>query len=114
MQVPKLLMSSVASMMQHNKKQYAITLQGGQMLDLQVSDMFHVQLQQHGRLLANMHFQPLSSLNNLEMPPDYRVASLLTDQGEVPEISEALLTCLYTVYGYYTRGSIRPWRRVVK
>jgi len=114
MLVSEMLTSVVNSVTQHNKKQYALSLPGGQTLELKVADMFNVQLLQQGILLACVHFQPLSSLNNIEMQPLYRVASLRTAAGEDTQLSAELLACVFAVYRYYTNGSIRPWRQAVK
>jgi hypothetical protein len=114
MQVSELLASAVKSVTQQNKKQYALTLHDGQALQLQVTDMFNVHLLQQDHPLACVHFQPLSSLNNIEMQPMYRVASLRTSTGEDVQLSGELLECVFAVYRYYTNGSIRPWRNAVK
>jgi hypothetical protein len=114
MQVSELLMSAVKSVVQQNKKHYALTLHDGQALQLKVADMFNVHVLQQGHPLACVHFQPLSSLNNIEMQPIYRVASLRTAAGEDAQLSAELLECVFAVYRYYTNGSIRPWRYAVK
>lgn len=104
------LNTGVEQMTQHNKKLYGVTLRDGQSLQLAVQDMFTVQLIQHSRVLLNVRFQPLSSLNNLEIQPVYRVADMQMDKQINPELEEELLMCVFAVYRYYTRGSIRPWR----
>jgi len=114
MHISELLMSAVKSVAQQNKKHYALTMHDGQALQLKVADMFNVHLLQQDHPLACVHFQPLSSLNNIEMQPIYRVASLRTATGEDTQLSAELLECVFAVYRYYTNGSIRPWRNAVK
>jgi hypothetical protein len=114
MYLSELLQLAVKSVVQQNKKHYALTLCGGQALELRVTDMFNVHLLQQDHPLACVHFQPLSSLNNIEMQPIYRVASLRTATGEDTQLSAELLECVFAVYRYYTNGSIRPWRNAVK
>jgi|GEM_PF-463103 hypothetical protein len=114
MQVSELLASAVKSVTQQTKKHYALTMHDDQALQLQVTDMFNVQLLQQDQPLVCVHFQPLSSLNNIEMQPMYRVASLRTATGEDTQLSTELLECVFAVYRYYTNGSIRPWRSAVK
>jgi len=104
------LHAAVASMTQHNKKLYGVTLRDGQSLLLAVEDMFTVQLMQRRRVMLQVRFQPLSSLNNLEMSPMYRVTDVIMDEGINPLLGDALLTCVFAVYQYYTQGSIHPWR----
>lgn len=114
MQLSELQVTAVQSVTQHHKKQYFLSLHDGSLLQLQVVDMFNVHILQQGRSLVCVHFQPLSSLNNIEMQPIYRIASLRNAAGEDVRLSEALLECVLAVYRYYTNGSIRPWRPTVK
>lgn len=106
--------AGVEWMTQQNKKLYAVMLQDGQSLVLAVEDMFTVQLRQQSRVLLNVRFQPLSSLNNLEMQPLYRVADMQREGALDPLLEEELLACVFTVYQYYTQGSIHAWRPGLK
>lgn len=105
--------NAVLSVEQLDKKHYQLALTDGQQLELAV-DMFNVQVKQAGLSLACATFQPLSSLNNLEMQPMYRMVSF---QGMVDaklDRCEQLLESVFAVYAYYTNGSIRPWRQALK
>ena len=111
---PMRLSASVDCMMQQNKKLYSVLLQDGQSLVLSVENMFTVQLRQQNRILLNVRFQPLSSLNNLEIQPMYRMADILMDDALDHVLADALLACIFTVYQCYTGGSIHPWLPCVK
>lgn len=102
--------NAVLSVMQWNKKHYQASLADGQHLEL-VVDMFNVQVIHAGRPVAKATFQPLSSLNNLEMQPVYRLAAFQNDRGEHLHGCLPLLETLFSIYAYYTNGSIRPWRQ---
>lgn len=101
-------------MCQRNKKDYQLTLHDGQQLELAVTDMFSVAVFRQGQALLHIRFKPLSSLNNLEMQPVYRVASLLVADDLQGGYWQEWLECMLTVYRYYTRGSIHPWRPALK
>jgi len=105
--------NAVLSVMQWNKKHYQASLMDGQHLEL-VVDMFNVQVMHAGRPVAKATFQPLSSLNNLEMQPVYRLAAFQDNEGENLHGCQPLLETVFAVYAYYTNGSIRPWRQAVK
>ncbi|AKR42597.1 hypothetical protein [Methylophilus sp. TWE2] len=105
--------NAVLSVMQWNKKHYQASLMDGQHLEL-VVDMFNVQVMHAGRPVAKATFQPLSSLNNLEMQPVYKLAAFQDDEGENLHGCQPLLETVFAVYAYYTNGSIRPWRQAVK
>lgn len=103
----------VLSVMQWNKKHYQASLTGGQYLEL-VVDMFNVQVMHAGRPVAKATFQPLSSLNNLEMQPVYRLAAFQDGDGENLHGCQPLLEAVVAIYAHYTNGSIRSWRQAVK
>lgn len=106
--------NAVLSVAQLNKKQYQLALMDGQQLELAVVDMFNVYVRQSGRSLACATFQPLSSLNNLEMQPMYRMVSFQAMVDSKLDSCEQLLESVFAVYAYYTNGSIRPWRHRLK
>lgn len=76
-------------------------------MQLHIADMFTVQVMHVGEQVAKVHFQPLSSLNNLEMPPVYRVAEYQSPVGALGAQADALLDAILAVYAFYTRGQIR-------
>jgi hypothetical protein len=106
--------NAVLSVAQLNKKQYQLALMDGQQLELAVVDMFNVHVRQAGRSLACATFQPLSSLNNLEMQPVYRMVSFQAMADSRLDRCQHLLESVFAVYAYYTNGSIRPWRHRLK
>jgi hypothetical protein len=106
--------NAVLSVEQLNKKHYQLALADGQQLELAVENMFNVHVKQAGLSLACATFQPLSSLNNLEMQPMYRMVSFETMAGARLGSCEQLLESVCAVYAYYTNGSIRPWRQALK
>lgn len=93
-----------------NKKHYLLCLTDGQMLQLSISDMFSVKVMHAEAEIAYVHFQPLSSLNNIEMPPLYRITNYRAPNGIFSILSDSLLDSILSVYAVYTRGIIRPWR----
>ena len=105
---------AVLSVVQLNKKHYQLSLPGGQSLELAVVDMFNVRVMHAGKPVAQATFQPLSSLNNLEMPPLYKMVTFQDGEGEKLHGCQSLLEAVVAVYAYYTNGSIRPWRQAVK
>jgi hypothetical protein len=106
--------NAVLSVMQWNKKHYQASLTDGQHLEL-VVDMFNVQVMHAGRTIAKVTFQPLSSLNNLEMQPVYKLAAFQDGEGEsLHGCQPLLLETVVAIYAYYTNGSIRLWRQAVK
>jgi len=96
--------NAVLSVMQWNKKHYQASL---------VVDMFNVQVTHAGRPIAKVTFQPLSSLNNLEMQPVYKLAAFQDGEGENLHGCQPLLETVVAIYAYYTNGSIRSWRQKV-
>lgn len=100
----------VACMWQLNKRDYQCWLSDDRCLKLRVADMFSVVLTEAAVEVARITFQPLSSLNNMEMPPVYRVAFYQAPQGELSALARTLLESMLSVYAFYTNGTIRPWR----
>jgi hypothetical protein len=97
-----------------NKKQYLLWLSDGQSMQLSITDMFSVKVMQEGRDVAYVHFQPLSSLNNIEMQPIYRITDYQAPSGILSVLTEGLLQAVLSVYAFYTHGIIRPWRAVAQ
>lgn len=93
-----------------NKKHYLLSLSDGQTLQLSISDMFSVKVMQVEAEIAWLHFQPLSSLNNIEMQPLYRITDYRATGGVFSILGDSLLDAVLSVYAVYTRGIIRPWR----
>lgn len=104
--------NAVLSVMQWNKKHYQVSLTDGQHLEL-VVDMFNVQVTHADRPIAKATFQPLSSLNNLEMQPVYKLAAFQDGEGENLHGCQPLLETVVAIYAYYTNGNIRSWRQKV-
>ncbi|HSI45723.1 MAG: hypothetical protein ACAH05_06285 [Methylophilus sp.] len=93
-----------------NKKHYLLWLSDGQSMQLSVTDMFTVKIMLAGEEVASAHFQPLSSLNNIEMPPLYRINDYQAPSGGFSLLAEGLLNAILSVYAFYTHGIIKPWR----
>lgn len=104
----------VLSVAQLNKKHYQLFLAAGQCLELAVVDMFNVHVLEGGKPLARATFQPLSSLNNLEMQPVYKLVTFQNGDGERLHGCLSLLETVVAIYAYYTNGSIRSWREALK
>ncbi len=104
---------SVSCMWQLNKRDYQVWLTDGRSLLLRVVGMFDIVVTQDQHEVARIGFQPLSSLNNIEMPPVYRIASYHALQHAQSAIARTLLECMLCVYRFYTNGSIKPLRDVV-
>jgi hypothetical protein len=101
--------NGVLSVSQLNKKHYQASLVGGQRLELAVVDMFNVHVLDADKPLARATFQPLSSLNNLEMQPVYKLAAFQDGEGAELHGCQSLLEAVVAIYAYYTNGAIRPW-----
>jgi hypothetical protein len=101
---------TVASMERLNKKQYLLHLNDGQVMQLSITDMFSISIVQEDKGIAHIRFQPLSSLNNIEMQPIYRITDYHAPAGILASLSEGFLDVMVTVYAFYTQGSIRPLR----
>lgn len=106
--------STVVSVEQRNKKHYQLSLTNGQQLELAVVDMFNVHVMHAGKSVACATFQPLSSLNNIEMQPMYRMVAFEDGEGGTLDSWLPLLESVFAVYAYYTNGTIRPWRQALK
>lgn len=93
-----------------NKKHYLLYLSDGQSMQLSITDMFNVKVLLAGEEVAAAHFQPLSSLNNIEMPPLYRINDYQAPGGVYALLADSLLNAILNVYADYTHGIIKPWR----
>lgn len=105
--MPQLMISHIERL---NKKQYVLWLSDGQAMQLSITDMFSVNVMQKNTHIAYVHFQPLSSLNNIEMQPIYRITNYQSPVGVFSAMTEGLLHTILNVYAFYTHGIIRPWR----
>ncbi|MEZ0211062.1 MAG: hypothetical protein ACAH08_08915 [Methylophilus sp.] len=105
--MPRLIISHIERL---NKKHYLLWLSDGQSMALSVTDMFNVKVMLAGEEVASVHFQPLSSLNNIEMPPLYRINDYQAPSGIFSLLADDLLNTILSVYGCYTHGIIKPWR----
>lgn len=95
-----------------NKRHYLLWLSDGQSMQLSIADMFNVKVMLSGQEVASAHFQPLSSLNNIEMPPLYRINDYQAPSGVFSLLADGLLNAILSVYASYTHGIIKPWRAV--
>lgn len=111
MTIPEDVVLSVAQL---NKKHYQLSLAAGQRLELAVVDMFNVHVLDAGKPVARATFQPLSSLNNLEMQPVYKLTAFQDGEGKRLHGCQSLLEAVIAIYAYYTNGAIRPWRQALK
>jgi hypothetical protein len=93
-----------------NKRHYLLWLSNGQSMQLSITDMFNVKVMLADQEVAAVHFQPLSSLNNIEMPPLYRINNYSAPTGVFSLLSDGLLNAILSVYAFYTHGIIKPWR----
>lgn len=101
---------SVSSMRQLNKRDYQVWLTDGRSLLLRVVGMFDIVVTQDQHEVARIGFQPLTSLNNIETPPIYRVASYHALQHAQTAAARTMLECMLCVFRFYTNGSIKPLR----
>ncbi|SDK80538.1 hypothetical protein SAMN05192566_2496 [Methylophilus rhizosphaerae] len=101
---------AISDIEQLNKKQYRLRLNDGQVMQLSISGMFSLHVMQAEREIAQVILQPLSSLNNPEIQPIYRVTNYQAPTGDLSLLAEALLDAMLRIYAWYTRGSIRPFR----
>ena len=60
--------------------------------------------------VAGVDFAPLSSLNNLELQPVYRVADYRMSAKISPALAQELLDAMTGVCASYTGGRVRPFR----
>lgn len=95
---------------QLNKKHYLLWLSDGQSMQLSITDMFNVKVMQAEQEIASVNFQPLSSLNNIEMSPLYRIHDYQPPIGVFSLLADGLLNAILSVYAFYTHGIIKPWR----
>jgi hypothetical protein len=93
-----------------NKRHYLLWLSDGQSMQLSITDMFNVKVMHAGEQIAAAHFQPLSSLNNIEMPPLYRINDYQAPAGVFSLLADSFLQAILSVYAFYTHGIIKPWR----
>lgn len=100
----------IRSIESFSKKHYQLRLSDGQCLSLMIADMFSVNVTLDGEAITQVRFQPLSSLNNLEMQPVYRISYYQAASGGWQPLAQALLDTMVDVYAAYTQGSIKPWR----
>ncbi len=101
---------SVSHIERCNKKHYLLWLSDGQSMQLLITDMFNVKVMHAGQEVAAARFQPLSSLNNIEMQPLYRINHYQAPSGVFSLLNDGLLNAILSVYAFYTHGIIRPWR----
>lgn len=101
---------TVVSMVQLNKRHYQLWFGDAQYLQLRIEGMFEVLVTHGVTEVARIHFQPLSSLNNLEMQPVYRVAAYQVSRELVADMASGLLESALAIYAYYTQGMIKPLR----
>lgn len=93
-----------------NKRHYLLWLSDGQSMQLSITDMFNVKVMLADQEVASAHFQPLSSLNNIEMPPLYRINDYQAPSGVFALMADSFLNAILSVYAFYTHGIIKPWR----
>ncbi len=93
-----------------NKKQYLLRLSDGQEMRLYINAMFSAHVTQAEQEVAGVDFAPLSSLNNLELQPVYRVADYRMSAKISPALAQELLDAMTGVYASYTGGRVRPFR----
>ncbi len=89
-----------------NKRDQLITLDSGNVLSMTVEQIFRVNFYMDEQIVGYLYFESLSSLNNLEISPIYKVReesfahpALTADAGELREAGLAL-------YQSYTNGKI--------
>ncbi|KQT38176.1 MULTISPECIES: hypothetical protein [unclassified Methylophilus] len=105
--MPQLIISHIERL---NKRHYLLWLSDGQSLQLSITDMFNVKVMLADQEVASVHFQPLSSLNNIEMPPLYRINDYRAPAGVFALLADGFLNAILSVYAFYTHGIIKPWR----
>jgi hypothetical protein len=105
--MPNLIVSHIERC---NKKHYLLWLSDGQSMRLLIADMFNVKVMQADQEIAAAHFQPLSSLNNIEMQPLYRINHYQAPTGVFSLLTDGLLNAILSVYAFYTHGIIKPWQ----
>lgn len=91
-----------------NKRDQRITLDNGIVLNISVEQIFRVNFYLDDAEVGHLKFESLSSLNNLEMRPIYKIngesfehPALAADAGQLREAAIAL-------YQSYTNGRILP------
>ncbi|WP_334107900.1 hypothetical protein [Methylobacillus sp.] len=91
-----------------NKRDQRITLDSGVVLNISVEQIFLVNFYLDGTEVGHLKFESLSSLNNLEMRPIYKINGESFEHPALAADAEQLREAAIALYQSYTNGKILP------
>lgn len=91
-----------------NKRDQRITLDNGIVLNISVEQIFRVNFYLANTEVGHLKFESLSSLNNLEMRPIYKINGESFEHPALATDTEQLRDAAIALYQSYTNGKILP------
>ncbi|SNR80289.1 hypothetical protein SAMN05192560_1168 [Methylobacillus rhizosphaerae] len=91
-----------------NKRDQRITLENGSIIDISVRQIFNVNFYQEDAVIGHVTFESLSSLNNLELQPVYKLKEESLTHPALSTDATQLREAAITLYRTYTNGKILP------
>lgn len=89
-----------------NKRDQRITLDNGIVLNISVEQIFRVNFYLNDAEVGHLKFESLSSLNNLEMRPIYKINGESFKHPALSADTEQLREAAIALYQSYTNGKI--------
>lgn len=89
-----------------NKKTQNLILDSGQQLSVVIDTMFSLKVYESDVCVADMVFQPLSSLNNPDLSPTYKITKADFGNEVILEHSDVIRKIAIDFFSTYTNGRI--------
>ncbi|MCB5190780.1 hypothetical protein LG198_08585 [Methylobacillus arboreus] len=89
-----------------NKRDQLIILDTGEVLSISVEQIFKVNFYMNESIVGYLQFESLSSLNNLEMRPIYKVREESFEHPVLAAEADHLRAAAIALYQSYTNGKI--------
>ncbi len=92
-----------------NHKRQKLHLNSGQELAIAIENMFDVNIYDGEQKIGQLRFQPLSSLNNPEISPVYKMtrSSILSQKLQHSPDAEVVSKMAMALYCQYTNGRVQ-------
>lgn len=91
-----------------NKRDQRIHLDSGAVVDITVENMHEVAIYLQQQEVGRLYFEALSSLNNVDISPLYRLRAATLRQSAVGPDVKALWRAGIALFQAYTNGRIKP------
>lgn len=89
-----------------NKRVQMLELHDAQVIELRIDTMHATAILQDGEEIGRLTFQALSSLNNIDISPLYKVHSYVLKKGSLVSEAEVICSCAIDHFRSFTNGRI--------